>query len=67
MSVLTVYLHNRLFVITHSLTMYIRHLIKADIMNSNTDMLIKQKGVTFWGRKNSVFKTTPPYTLKGFL
>jgi hypothetical protein len=28
-------------------------------MNSNADMLIKQQEVTYWGRKNSIFKTTP--------
>jgi len=46
--------------------MYMRQLIKAYIMNSNIDMLIKQQGVTFWGRKNSIFKTTPIQYIKRF-
>jgi len=46
--------------------MYIGHLIKTDIMNSNTDMLIKQIGVTFWGRKNWIFKTNPPQYVESF-
>jgi hypothetical protein len=60
MSVLNcIFTHNCLILIIHRLTMYIWQLIKEYIINSNTDMLIKQQGVTFWGRKNSIFKTTP--------
>jgi hypothetical protein len=47
--------------------MYILHLVKTDIMNSNTDMLIKQKGITFWGRKNFIFKTNPLQYVESFL
>jgi hypothetical protein len=46
--------------------MHIRNLIKADIMNSYTDMIIKQQEVTFWGRKNSVYKTTRPHYTESF-
>jgi hypothetical protein len=40
--------------------MYIRHLINADIITYNRDMLIKQQEVTLRCRKNSVFRTTRP-------